>query len=59
VDRKEAEIAALEQTMFDSGNATDSAKLMELTKKRDKLQQEVSTLMEEWDELEVFLASMS
>ena len=56
VDRKETELAALEEEMLENGS--DVGKLLDLTKARNKLEMEISRLMEEWEELDVLLSQI-
>ena len=55
LDRKESEMAFLDKAMLDKRNASDSGKLIELTKKREILEEDIANLVEEWDELEVLV----
>jgi ATPase subunit of ABC transporter with duplicated ATPase domains len=57
VDQKEEKIATLEAEMLDIGN--DVGKLVDLTKKKEKLEQEVMKLMEEFEELEKVLLQVA
>jgi ATPase subunit of ABC transporter with duplicated ATPase domains len=50
VDQKEQTIATLEAEMFANGH--DVGKLVDLTKEKEKLEQQIMELMEEWEELE-------
>lgn len=52
-------MAGLDETMLGNGSESDVEKLMKLTEKRSKLEQDIARLMEEWDELEVFVNSLS
>jgi predicted nuclease with TOPRIM domain len=52
-------MAGLDEAMLGDGNERDVEKLMKLTEKRSKLEQEIARLMEEWDELEGFVNSLS
>jgi len=54
VEEKEQSVASLDEAMAEA--STDVNKIMELSQKRDKLQEEIDSLYSEWEELEEFLA---
>ena len=56
VEEKEEKISVLDEEML--ANGSDVGKLVDLTKEKDVLEEEVMTLMEEWEELESLLAEM-
>eukprot|EP00536_Pseudo-nitzschia_multiseries_P013219 jgi/Psemu1/261223/estExt_Genewise1Plus.C_5480026 len=56
VEQKEEKIAALDEEMM--ANGSDVGKLVDLTKERDVLEEQVLELMEEWEELETLMAEM-
>ena len=53
IEQKEQQIVALDEEMLLNGR--DVGRLVELTNKRNGLDNEVVTLMEEWEELEALL----
>lgn len=56
VEQKEGQIAKLDDEMMANGN--DVGKLVDLTKAKEALENEVMELMEEWEELETLLAQV-
>jgi hypothetical protein len=54
VENKEAKIAKLDSEML--ANGSDMGKLVDLNKEKEKLEEQVMELMEEWEELEEVLA---
>ena len=56
VEQKEETMAALDDEML--ANGSDVGKLVDLSKEKEGLEEEVMTLMEEWEELETLLAEM-
>ena len=56
VEQKEEKMAALDEEML--ANGSDVGKLVDLSKEKEVLEEEVMELMEEWEELEVLLAEM-
>jgi ABC transporter C-terminal domain len=59
IEVKEAEVVSVDEAMLLDVNANDAGKLMELTTKRNKVEQAITVLMEEWDELEALLRELS
>jgi ATP-binding cassette subfamily F protein uup len=57
VGKKEETIAALDEEMWANGH--DMGKLVDLTKEKEKLEEQVMELMEEWEELETLLAQVA
>lgn len=57
VDQKEQKIATLEAEMFDNGN--DVGKLVDLTKEKEKIEEQIMELMEEWEQLENVLLQVA
>jgi ATP-binding cassette subfamily F protein 3 len=57
VEQKEEKIAVLDEEML--ANGSDVGKLVDLSKKKEILEEEVMALMEEWEELETLVAEMS
>ena len=57
VEQKEEEMAQLDEEML--ANGSDVGKLVDLTKEKDKLEEEVMELMSEWEELESLLAQVA
>lgn len=56
VEQKEEKIGALDEEMLSNGS--DVGKLVDLSAKKEALEEEVMILMEEWEELETLLAEM-
>ncbi|KAG7336663.1 ABC transporter, ATP-binding protein [Nitzschia inconspicua] len=56
IEEKESKIALLDDEMMSVGN--DVGELIDLTKKKESLEAEVSKLMKEWEELEALLAEL-
>ena len=56
VETKEEKMAVLDEEMLENGS--DVGKLVDLSKKKEILEEEVMELMEEWEELETLLAEM-
>ena len=56
VEQKEEKISVLDEEML--ANGSDVGKLVDLSKEKEILEEEVMTLMEEWEELESLLAEM-
>lgn len=56
VEQKEEKIATLDEEML--ANGSDVGKLVDLSKEKEGLEEEVMELMEEWEELETLLAEM-
>lgn len=56
VEQKEEKIATLDEEML--ANGSDVGKLVDLSKEKEILEEEVMELMEEWEELETLLAEM-
>ena len=54
VEQKEGKIAELEDEML--ANGSDVGTLLDLTKEKEQLEEQVMELMEEWEELETLLA---
>ena len=57
VEQKEAKIASLEEEMM--ANGSDVGKLVDLTKEKETLEEQVMELMEEWEDLEALLLKVS
>ena len=57
IEQSEARIEEYDEEMMTVGN--DVEKLMELTNKKTEEEENVATLMEEWEELEEIVAEMS
>lgn len=57
VEEKEEKMAKLDQEML--ANGSDVGKLVDLTKEKEKFEEEVMLLMEEWEELESLLAQLA
>jgi ATPase subunit of ABC transporter with duplicated ATPase domains len=57
VDQTEGKIATLEAKMLAIGN--DVGKLVDLTKEKEKLEEQVEELMEEWEQLEEVLLQVA
>lgn len=57
VEQREEMIAVLDEEML--ANGSDVGKLVDLSKKKEILEEEVMALMEEWEELETLVAEMS
>ena len=55
--RKEETIAQLDEEML--ANGSDVGKLVDLSKEKELLENEVMELMEEWEELETLVAEMT
>jgi len=56
VEQKEERMAALDEEML--ANGSDVGKLVDLSKEKEALEEEVMELMEEWEELEILLAEV-
>uniref|UniRef100_A0A7S4AJE7 ABC transporter Uup C-terminal domain-containing protein n=1 Tax=Pseudo-nitzschia australis TaxID=44445 RepID=A0A7S4AJE7_9STRA len=56
VEQKEEKMAVLDEEMM--ANGSDVGKLVDLSKAKDILEEEVMELMEEWEELETVMAEM-
>jgi len=56
VEQKEERIAVLDEDMM--ANGSDVGKLVDLSKEKEGLEEEVMELMEEWEELETLMAEM-
>lgn len=56
VEEKEEKIAILDKEML--ANGSDYGKLVDLSKEKEVLEEEVMALMEEWEELETLIAEM-
>ena len=56
VEQKEEKMAALDDEML--ANGSDVGKLVDLSKEKEGLEEEVMELMEEWEELETVIAEM-
>mmetsp|Transcript_20155 Transcript_20155/g.30306 ORF Transcript_20155/g.30306 Transcript_20155/m.30306 type:complete len:725 (+) Transcript_20155:50-2224(+) len=57
VEQKEEKIASLEEEMLANGN--DVGKLVDLTKEKESIEEQVMNLMEEWEELEALLQQVA
>lgn len=57
VEQKETKIASLEEEMM--ANGSDVGKLVDLTKEKETLEEQVMELMEEWEDLEALLLKVS
>jgi hypothetical protein len=57
VEQKEKKMAALDAEML--ANGRDVEKLVDLTKAKDVLEEQVMELMEEWEELETLMAQIA
>lgn len=56
LEKKEEKITVLDEEMLENGS--DVGKLVDLSKEKEVLEEEVMALMEEWEELETLLAEM-
>ena len=56
VEQKEDKIAVLDEEML--ANGSDVGKLVDLSKKKEDLEEQVMELMEEWEELETLIGEM-
>ena len=56
VEKKEEKIAVLDEDML--ANGSDVGKLVDLSKEKEGLEEEVMELMEEWEELETLMGEM-
>jgi len=56
VEKKEETMAVLDEDML--ANGSDVGKLVDLSAKKEALEEEVMALMEEWEELETLMAEM-
>jgi hypothetical protein len=56
VEKKEEKIAVLDEEML--ANGSDVGKLVDLSKAKEILEEQVMELMEEWEELETVMAEM-
>jgi hypothetical protein len=57
IEETECEVAALEEEMI--ANGSNMEKLMDLTKKKDELDQKLTSYMQEWEELEELVATVA
>ena len=57
VEQKEEKIASLEEEMM--ANGSDVGMLVDLTKEKETLEEQVMELMEEWEDLEALLLKVS